>query len=60
MSNLKKKIHVGKPQEVIDASNTFADIEGISIKASQHSNYLDSNGELCLVIVDFYSETTQQ
>lgn len=56
MVNLKKKVHIGLPIEAIEASNTFSDIEGVSIKASQHSTYKNADGELKLVIIDFYTE----
>lgn len=56
--NLKKKIHRGTFDEVVDASNTFAEIEGISIKASQHSTYVE-DGEVKLLIIDFYVEVEQ-
>ena len=59
MNNLKKKLHVGTPEEVIEASNTFAEIEGINIKASQHSTYVNGDGVLMMVIIDFYSEASQ-
>ena len=56
MNNLKKKLHKGTPEEVIEKSNEFASKPGIQIVASQ-STILGSNTAF---IIDFYKELSQQ
>ena len=52
MNNLKKKLHKGTPEEVIEKSNEFASKPGIQIVASQ-STILGSNTAF---IIDFYKD----
>lgn len=54
MTNLKIKIHNGTPEDVEKMHNTFQATDGVTIKAGQHSSYLDKDGNLKIVFIEFY------